>query len=95
MWLNEVKRTVKHNAKHVIEVELSCDVSSTLSISYALNQLDGNSPPTWAALDAVNSKLILDVPFMTETSEFSFSIDATILGVSGALVKPVYITVTH
>lgn len=65
------------------------EVSKTLT--YAL----GNSPPEWASLDVANSKLVLDIPVLTETLEYTFSIDTFVTGDSNTFTKPIYLKVSH
>ena len=94
-WLDEVESTNYYEQTYgEISVELSCVLSSgSQTVVYSIASYNGSTPPDWVSVDSVNSKLTFTPPDISVDTNYTFSVDTTIVETSEVYQKPVTLSV--
>ena len=62
------------SAKVEVSVSLTWSISGSTSISYWFSSDKGNQVPSWGSIDETNSKLIFNTPYLTQPTNYTFTL---------------------
>ncbi|CAI2381711.1 unnamed protein product [Moneuplotes crassus] len=68
------------NTQYILNIYLTCYISTLISITYVLDDGSGGSPLTWVTLDSTAQTLTMNTPNVTTTTSYNVYIQSTVGG---------------
>ena len=78
-----------------IDINITCSVSGSTTITYALISNDNETVPSWVILDSFARKLKFTTPELNADTNFTFSVEATVNGDTNTYINKYYLEVLY
>ena len=88
-------RELQGSTYYEIDLYLTCSVSGSTTIGYALTSDDNGTVPSWITLDTSDRKLKFTTPELDADTNFTFSVEAVVSGDTNTYVNNYYLEVLH
>ena len=86
-------RQLQSSTYYEIDLYLTCSVSGSTAIGYAFTSDDNGTVPSWINLSTTDRKLKLTTPELDADTNFTFSVQAIVIGDTNTYVNKYYLEV--